>query len=49
MRQELALLAEPASATLGQILTSDERDGDKIRAAMAILDRRASGLTRLKR
>ncbi|HET6712624.1 MAG TPA: hypothetical protein VFI59_02810 [Actinomycetota bacterium] len=38
-RQELALLAEPAAATLGQILTSDARDADKIRAAMAILDR----------
>ena len=40
---ELALLAEPAAATLGQILTSDARDGDKIRAAMAILDRAGVG------
>ena len=47
-RQELALLAEPAATTPGQILTSDARDGDKIRAAMAILYRRASDLTRLK-
>ena len=42
-RQELALLAEPAAATLGRILTSDARDGDKIRAAMAILDRAGVG------
>jgi hypothetical protein len=42
-RQELALLAESAAATLGQILTSDARDGDKIRAAMAILDRAGIG------
>ena len=44
-RQELALLSESAAATLGQILTSDARDGDKIRAAMAILDR--AGITTL--
>ncbi|HSE45941.1 MAG TPA: hypothetical protein VLA89_11510 [Gemmatimonadales bacterium] len=42
-RQKLALLAEPAAATLGQILTSDARDVDKIRAAMAILDRAGVG------
>ena len=42
-RQELALLAERAAATLGQILSSDARDGDKIRAAMAILDRAGVG------
>jgi hypothetical protein len=38
-KQELAIHAEEAARTLGAILTSDARDADKVKAAVAILDR----------
>ena len=38
-REELAVHAETAASTLGAILTSDARDADKVKAAVAILDR----------
>ena len=38
-RQELAVHAEQAARTLGAILVSDARDADKVKAAVAILDR----------